>query len=150
MRTRIRLVGAWIFLFALKVPTAKATVTAANATRRALRGRPHNHPPTPVRPWRELLPPKPPLGAGLIDSAGPVDLKIASHCFKLSSGAEQHLSYPDDAEAHFEAIRKATKAFAQSAPGFRPHQWSGYGGPWIENAWIDHFEKKWAARTSGG
>lgn len=28
----------------------------------------------------------------------------------------------------------------QSAPGFRRHGAAGYGGPWIENMWISHFE----------
>lgn len=152
MSTFVGLLGLCLLLFAIQstsTTAAAAITTVTNATRRELRGRPHNHSPPAVRPWRELLLPKPPPGAGLPDSAGPVDLKIATQCLKLSPGTEQHLSYPDDAEAHFEAIRQATKAFAQSAPGFRPHQWSGYGGPWIENAWIDHFEKKWAARTSG-
>ena len=140
------LLWAWAVFPGAYAVAASSNLTASS--HRSLRGRPHNHPPAKVFPWRELLSPPPP-GAGLADSAGPVDLKIASRCLKLTPGGDLHLSYPDDAEAHFEAIRLATKGFAQSAPGFKPHQWSGYGGPWIENAWIDHFEKKWAARTSG-
>ena len=61
-----------------------------------------------------------------------------------------NLTYPHDAWAHFDEVHRALAPWLQSAPGFRRHGASGYGGPWIENVWIDHFEQRaTSARQQG-
>lgn len=47
------------------------------------------------------------------------------------------LSFPHDAEAHYRELLDITRPFRNH----RPHSWTGYSGPWIENIWIDHFSK---------
>ena len=54
---------------------------------------------------------------------------------------KDELSYPADAEVHFFDIRRALVEFAQRDGHNKPHFQSGYGGPWLENEWITHFEQ---------
>lgn len=49
------------------------------------------------------------------------------------------VTYPSDAEAHFDAVHIKLAPWLQSVPGFRRHGAAGYDGPWIENIWISHF-----------
>ena len=56
-----------------------------------------------------------------------------------------NLSYPSsDAEAwsHYDEVHREMGAWLQTAPGFRMHGFAGYNGPWIENAWISHFQQR--------
>ena len=50
------------------------------------------------------------------------------------------LEYPRDVEEHFYEIRQALAPWAQHT-AHKMHQAAGYGGPWIENHWISHFEQ---------
>jgi hypothetical protein len=51
------------------------------------------------------------------------------------------LAYPRDAEEHFLEIEKALARWKQKDV-HRPHRAAGFGGPWVENIWIQHFEDK--------
>ena len=49
------------------------------------------------------------------------------------------LEYPEDAMLHFQDIHRELELWTQR-PGHKPHEYAGYGGPWIENFFISHFE----------
>lgn len=63
-------------------------------------------------------------------------------CLRNKTGVDEakmnKLSLPSDAEAHYKEILELTKPFRNH----RPHNWAGYGGPWIENHFIHHFIDK--------
>jgi hypothetical protein len=58
---------------------------------------------------------------------------------KYHNAAKNHtFSFPDDAQAHFEQVKKALARFATTA---HMHTYRHYSGPWIENIFISHFQK---------
>ena len=61
-------------------------------------------------------------------------------CLRLTSPG-LNLTYPADAESHFEHIHAALYNWTQP-PGHRPHTAVGFKGPWIENVWITHFRSR--------
>jgi len=67
-------------------------------------------------------------------------MRPALACLRRSSPGLRNLSYPSDAWRHFDEVHAALAPWLQSAPGFRPHGAAGYGGPWLENVWISHFQ----------
>tara|TARA_B110001452_G_scaffold256792_1_gene250454 strand:- start:233 stop:1387 length:1155 start_codon:yes stop_codon:yes gene_type:complete len=73
----------------------------------------------------------------------------ALRCLRLTTPT-LHLRYPLDAEAHYEEIRTALAPWRQDAPGFQRHSAAGYNGPWLENAWISHFEQRWKVAHARG
>ena len=80
------------------------------------------------------------------------DIQGGAECLGLTPKlSPENLSYPVDAEEHFFEIEMALARWKQKGV-HRPHRAAGYGGPWIENIWIRHFEDKMfgaAARASG-
>jgi hypothetical protein len=70
-----------------------------------------------------------------------------SSCLKLTT-PDINLSYPVDAEAHFEELHHALGPFLAKTP----HCASDYCGPWIENYWVSNFTTKWEAekQRAGG
>jgi len=71
----------------------------------------------------------------------PIDIlnSAAVQCLKKTQDTVK-LEYPSDAEEHFYEIRRALAPWAQHA-SHKMHTAAGYGGPWIENHWIAHFEE---------
>ena len=59
------------------------------------------------------------------------DLSAALSCLRLTT-PDLQLSYPEDADAHFEQLQQALAPWLQSTP----HKYAGHSGPWIENVWI--------------
>jgi hypothetical protein len=68
------------------------------------------------------------------------DMGPPGSCLKLTT-PDISLSYPVDAEAHFEDLHHALSPFLAD----RPHCGAGYCGPWIENYWVRNFTTKWEA-----
>jgi hypothetical protein len=67
-----------------------------------------------------------------------VDTSRALECL-IRTTPNLELEYPDDAEEHFNEIRKVMAPWAQHSM-HKMHRAAGYAGPWIENQWIAHFE----------
>ena len=80
--------------------------------------------------------------AAKLPSLGP-----ALACLRKTTPKLQ-LRYPADAEAHFQQIRERLAPWAQHA-AHHPHgdKKTGFHGPWIENAWITHFEGAYDRRA---
>lgn len=55
-------------------------------------------------------------------------------------------SFPNDAEEHFQAVKKALERFHHSA---HMHTYRHYSGPWIENIFITHFKHIALSDTHG-
>ena len=66
------------------------------------------------------------------------DLSIAARCLQQTTPSLR-LQYPENATSHYLEVRHELRSFLQRAD-HRPHLHSGYGGPWLENRWIRHFE----------
>lgn len=77
-------------------------------------------------------------------------MRPALVCLRRSTPALRNLSYPADAWRHYDEVHAALAPWLQSAPGFHPHGAAGYGGPWLENVWITHFEAKAKAARAAG
>jgi hypothetical protein len=67
-----------------------------------------------------------------------IDFTRALACLQRTTPTLE-LEYPDDADEHWNEIRKAMAPWAQHSM-HTMHTAVGYGGPWIENHWIAHFE----------
>lgn len=67
-----------------------------------------------------------------------VDLGPALSCLRLTT-PDLILEYPVDAEEHFYEIRERMAPWAQH-DGHHTHWAAKFGGPWIENHWIQRFE----------
>eukprot|EP00930_Biecheleria_cincta_P083806 TRINITY_DN73316_c0_g1_i1.p1 TRINITY_DN73316_c0_g1~~TRINITY_DN73316_c0_g1_i1.p1 ORF type:complete len:1494 (-),score=273.54 TRINITY_DN73316_c0_g1_i1:60-4541(-) len=88
---------------------------------------------------------------------GAPDSSLAVNCLKLSTPSLDGLSYPPDAETHFEEVWQALSPwfdFAEKqfmkAMKNPYHCGEGYCGPWIENKWIAHYYTKlWKGRQAG-
>ena len=72
------------------------------------------------------------------------DLSAALSCLRLTT-PDLQLSYPEDADAHFEQLQQALAPWLQSTP----HKYAGHSGPWIENVWKFHFENMLLQRSNG-
>ena len=68
-----------------------------------------------------------------------IDMKIAFSCLQRTTPSLKRLEYPSDADLHLNEIRLALAPWAQHG-SHKAHSYGGYGGPWIENRWITHFE----------
>jgi len=66
------------------------------------------------------------------------ELSVASACLGLTSPGIA-LSYPDDAEQHFLDIERELLPWSQGQKGHRVHQAAMYGGPWLENHFVETF-----------
>jgi len=64
----------------------------------------------------------------------------AERCLQLTTPS-LNISYPDDAETHFEEINKVLTTLAN---GSKPHCYANYCGPWIENYFIEHARSLWS------
>ena len=67
-----------------------------------------------------------------------LDMTMALSCLHSTTPSLQ-LEYPSDADLHLNEIRLALAPWAQHG-SHKAHSYGGYGGPWIENRWITHFE----------
>jgi len=78
--------------------------------------------------------------------AGSTDLSSALACLHLTTPGLRDMTYPGDAEAHFEEVNKS---FDQWLKKHKYHCAAGYCGPWIENHWIHYFSRLWNERAPG-
>ena len=77
-------------------------------------------------------------------------MRPAISCLRRSTPELRNLTYPADAWAHYDELLRALAPWLQSTPGFRQHGAAGYGGPWLENVWISHFQTRAAAARAAG
>ena len=80
------------------------------------------------------------------------DVEGAAACLGLtdhSLGLRGRFNYPADAESHFLEIERTLARFKQKEV-HRPHRAAGFGGPWIENYFISHFENLVYGKTKRG
>lgn len=90
-------------------------------------------------------------------ASGAPDTTPALTCLRLSTPSLGGLSYPSDAEAHFDQVFQALSPWYDFAEKQfmkdmkNPyHCGEGYCGPWIENKWIAHYYAKlWKGRQAG-
>ena len=75
-------------------------------------------------------------------------LRRAQGCLRLTTPG-LNLTYPADAAAHLEEIRRAMAPWSRNASGYRMHRHAKYRGPWVENVWIETFERRWEQRAPG-
>ena len=75
------------------------------------------------------------------------DMAGANSCLGLSTRLPS-FSYPVDAEEHFLEVEDALAKYKQKSK-HRPHRAASYGGPWLENLWISHFEAMVFNSTKG-
>ena len=78
---------------------------------------------------------------------------IALRCLRLTSPDLRLVGFRNDVDAvaHFDAIQKMLRPWSQDAPGYRRTLVGQFNGPWIENAWIETFGRRWAHhRAQGG
>ena len=72
-----------------------------------------------------------------------VDLTWVQECFQSSTttttNTDMSLEYPMDADVHYNEIRRALSPYAQHT-NHQMHVAKQFKGPWIENAYITHFE----------
>ena len=67
-------------------------------------------------------------------------------CLRMTT-PELQLRYPQDAHAHYVAVHQALTPWLQNSSKHASHKYGGYGGPWIENLWIQHFQPTADAAT---
>jgi len=67
-------------------------------------------------------------------------------CMRLTN-PDVEAAYPTDAEEHFAEIFYNVSKFVPM--DWKPHNWAGYGGPWIENHWINVGKRYLAQRHKG-
>ena len=77
-------------------------------------------------------------------------MRPAISCLRRSTPELRNLTYPADAWSHYDELLRALAPWLQSTPGFRQHGAAGYGGPWLENVWISHFQTRAAAARAAG
>jgi len=65
-------------------------------------------------------------------------LNMQSRDINSSSTASAEWKLPDDAEQHFEELKKITAEFRH----YPLHRYAGYEGPWLENIFIQRFLDK--------
>eukprot|EP00964_Phaeocystis_antarctica_P019048 scaffold10504_cov67-Phaeocystis_antarctica.AAC.5 len=78
---------------------------------------------------------------------------IALRCLRLTTPDLQLASFRNDVDAvaHFDAIQKRLKPWSQDATNYTRTLAGRFKGPWIENAWIDTFSRRWGHhRAQGG
>ena len=80
-------------------------------------------------------------------SEADIDMKIALSCLQRTTPSLKQLEYPSDADLHLNEIRLALAPWAQHG-SHKAHSHAGYGGPWIENRWITHFETIYQANKN--
>lgn len=71
------------------------------------------------------------------------DMSPALNCLRRSTPSLE-LKYPEDAEEHFKEIHQVLKPHMHLEQGMSCYV--GYCGPWIENAWMEHFNSTWNAQ----
>jgi len=76
----------------------------------------------------------------------PPSVSAALNCLRKTNSSVR-LEYPNDAEEHFEEIRRAMAPWGPNVT--RPHCGPGHCGPWIENFFIKHFGDIWDKRAEG-
>lgn len=72
-------------------------------------------------------------------------------CLKMTTN-NLYLSYPQDAEIHFEHINARLapwQTFVFKKTRQKYHRYHGWDGPWIESEWTRMIEKLWSDRTLG-
>ena len=76
-----------------------------------------------------------------------IDLSLAYSCLNRTTPSLR-LEYPEDAEEHFNEIRRAMAPWAQHT-AHNKMRYAKYSGPWIENEWITYFESLYDNKTDG-
>jgi hypothetical protein len=59
--------------------------------------------------------------------------------FGLEQSAIDRLKFPNDAEAHYQELLRATEKYRTGIP---THSYGGFAGPWIENHFIQKYKDK--------
>ena len=93
--------------------------------------------------------------AAIADAPVAKDMEPVLQCLRLTTPDIKTLTYPSDAEAHFEELQKVLSPwFDYAAKKFMAdmknpyHCGEGYCGPWIENRWIKRFLGGWENRST--
>lgn len=77
-------------------------------------------------------------------------LTAALACLRLSVPSLSLPPYQSDvAEAHFHGLSRSLSRWTSGNGSVPIHKAAGYGGPWIENVWVDTFSKAWDDRAPG-